>query len=209
MAHGIQILASASMMQSTAAPSSRAGHPGYKRTLSWSSRATHPPGGMSWFPLSSRRSKASNSWFLLYPEVAHFSHPYTSSNTGRVLLPSTLETGSESRTQSSRASAGHETPTSPLAGSARGSCAAEAAAICARSALGFRAAGGAAICAGSARGSRTAGAGSCGTSPCGGAGRRGSWGGCRDQGPQGGVDAVDRQGLVVMGLVRWHLLDAG
>ena len=87
-ARGSQTLASASVTRSTAPPSRKAGHPGSRsghparitarRTLSWSSWATHPPGGTSRFPPSRRRSTASNGRFLLYPDVAQFSHPSTS-----------------------------------------------------------------------------------------------------------------------------------
>ena len=67
-------MASASVMQSTAPPSRKAGHVGPLsghaaritdlRTLSWSSGAAHPPGGTSRFPPSLRRSTASKGRFL-------------------------------------------------------------------------------------------------------------------------------------------------
>ena len=56
-------------------PSRKAGHDGSlsghaaqitsRRTLSWTSGAAHPPGGIPRFPPSLRRSTASKSWFLI------------------------------------------------------------------------------------------------------------------------------------------------
>ena len=205
-ARGSQTLASPSLMRSTVCSSRKAGHLGSqsghpaqitaRRTLLWSSRVIRHPGGTSWFPPFRRRSTATNGRFGSYPEVAQFSHLYSTSTTGS-------GTASLSRTQSFRASAGRGAPTAPGAGSARGSCATGAAAICASSALGFRAARAAAIGAGSAGGIVR------GVAVWGGlaAGELQGLGG--DQGPQGEVDVVDGQGVVVVGVVRQHLLDAG
>ena len=148
------------MTRSTAPPSRKAGNPGCwsghaaritaRRTLSWSSRATHPPGVTSQLPSSLRRSTASKGRFLnllVVPRVPKLSHPYTSSTRGRVSPPRGWGTKLQSRTQLHQASAWRVAPTAPRAGTARGSCA-----TCASSALGPRAAGGADIRAGSARG---------------------------------------------------------
>ena len=212
-------LASESVTRSTAPPSRKAGHPGCwsghparvtaRRTLSWSPRATRPPGGTSHLPPSLRRSTASGGWFLnllVVPKVAQLSHPYTSSIRGRGSPPRGSGTKLQSRTQLHQASAWRVAPTAPRAGTVRGSCA-----TCASSALGPRAARAADIRAGSARGSRTAGAGSCRALPCRRrTGWRGGWGGWgRIRAPNIGVDVVDGQGVVVVGVVRRHLLDAG
>ena len=77
-----------------------------------------PPGGTFYFPLSRRRSTALNGSFLMYPVVAPFSHPYTSSNTGSVSFPRGSGLASQSRTQSLQASSGRGAPTAPHAGSA-------------------------------------------------------------------------------------------
>ena len=99
-ARGSQLLASASVMRSTAPPSRKAGHVGSlwghatrvtaRRNLSWSSGAAHPPGGTSQFPPSLRRSTASKGRFLIplvVPEQAQLRHPYTSTTRGRASPP--------------------------------------------------------------------------------------------------------------------------
>ena len=174
-------------------------------------RPPSPPGGTSGFPSSRQRSMASKGWYLMYPEVGQFSHPYTPSTRGRVSPPRGSRTASQSRTQSLRALAGRGAHTAPPAGSAPGSCATGAAAIRAGSAPSPRGAGAAARRAGSASGSQTAGLGFCGASPCWpGGGWRGTLGGPGgDQGPKVGVSVVDGQGVVVVGVVPRHPLDAG
>ena len=152
------------MTRSTAPPSRKAGHVGprsghparitARRTLSWYSRPTNPPGGTFRFPPSLRRSTASKGRFLgtlVVPEVAQLSHPYTSITRGRASPPRGSGIASQSRAPSPRA------PSAPRAGSACGSYAS-----CADATPDPRAAGAAAIRAGSARGSRAAGAGQCG-----------------------------------------------
>ena len=56
----------------------------------------------------------------MYPEVAQFSHPYTSSTRGRLSPPRGSGTASQSRSQSLRASTGRGAPTAPHAGCALG-----------------------------------------------------------------------------------------
>ena len=174
-ARGSQTLASASVTRSTAPPSRRAGHPcsrsgnpaqiTARRTSSWSSQPTHPPGRTSGFPPSLQRSTASKVRFLyplVVPEVAQLSHSYTSITMGEGLAPKGVGDRVPVPVQSLRPSAGRGSPTAPCAKSARGPCGAGAAGIHACS-----------FC-----GSRTAGAGSCGASPCRrGSGWRRSWGG--------------------------------
>ena len=127
---GSQLLASASVTLSTAPPSRKNG-PCWllvgpaaqitaRRTLSWSSRATHPPGGTSRFPSSLRRRTASKGQFinpLVVPEVAHLSHPYTFITRGRASPRRRSGIASQSRSQSPWA------PSAPRAGSACSSCA--------------------------------------------------------------------------------------
>ena len=144
---------SASVMQSTAPPSRKAGHVGSLsghatritawRTLSWSSGAAHPPGGTPRFPLSLRRSTASKGRFLIplvVPDQAQLSHPYTSTTRGRASPLRGSGTVSQSWSEG-------RAPTAPRAGSPCGPCAcgagaaprrpaAEAAAIRAGSAPG-------------------------------------------------------------------------
>ena len=151
-ARGSQLLESASVMPSTAPPSRRGGQVGSlsgdtaritaQRTPSWSSGATHPPGGTSRFPPSLRRSTASKSRFLIslvIPEQAQLSHPYTTTR-GRASPPRGSGTVSQSRSQG-------RAPSAPRAGPPCGPCvcgagvaprppAAGAAAICAGPALG-------------------------------------------------------------------------
>ena len=96
-------------------PSRKAGHVGSlsghpaqitaRRTLLWSSWATHPLGGTSWFPPSLRRSTASEGRFLIPPVVpdeAQPSHPYTSVTGGGPLPPRGSGIASKSRAQSPR-----------------------------------------------------------------------------------------------------------
>ena len=198
-ARGSQLLASASVMRSTAPPSRKAGHVGSLsghaaritdlRTVSWSSGAAHPPGGTSWFPLSLRRSTASKGWFLnplVVPWLAQHNHPYTSPTRGRASFPRGSGTVHQSRSHGRVPSApGAGSPCCPCA------CGADAAprppsaeAIRAGSALG---AGGAGWCWG-----------------------RGGWGGDELAGDR--VDVVEVVVVVVVvvvGVVRRHLLDAG
>ena len=88
-ARGSQLLASASVMRSTAPSSRKAGHVGalsghaarniVRRILSWSSGAAHPPGGTSRFPPSLRRSTASKGRFLIPlvgPELAQLNRSF-------------------------------------------------------------------------------------------------------------------------------------
>ena len=122
-ARGSQLLASASVMRSTAPPSRKAGHVGPLsghaaritdlRTLSWSSGATWPPGGTSWFPPSLQRSTASKGWFLnplVVPWLAQLNHPYTSPTRGRASSPRGFGTVPQSRSQG-------RAPSAPRAGS--------------------------------------------------------------------------------------------
>ena len=199
-ARGSQLLASASVMRSTAPPSRKAGHVGSlsghtaritaRRTLLWSSGAAHPPGGTSRFPPSLRRSTASKGPFLIplvVPEQAQLSHLYTSTIRGRASPPRGSGAVSQSRSQG-------RAPSAPRAGSPCGPCAcgagaaprppaAEAAAIRAGSALG---AGG---------GWRVLGSGGLGGDEVSGV----------------GVDVVEVGVVVVVvvGVVRQHLLYAG
>ena len=81
-------------------PSGKAGHVGSLsghaaritalRTLSWSSGPAKPPRGTSWSPPSLRRSTASKGRFLIplvVREQAQLSHPYTSNTKGRASPP--------------------------------------------------------------------------------------------------------------------------
>ena len=128
-ARGSQLLGSISVMRSTAHPSSKAGHvsslSGHaaritdRRTLSWSSGATHPLGGTSWFPPSLRRSTASKGRFLIplvVHELAQLNHPYTSTTRGRASSPKGSGTVPQSRSQG-------RAPPVPRAGSPCGPCA--------------------------------------------------------------------------------------
>ena len=157
-ARGSQLLASASVMRSTAPPSRKAGHVGSLSghaaqitgwmTLSLSSGAAHPPGGTSRLPPSLRRSTSSKGRFLIplvVPELAQLNHPYSSTTRGRASFPRGSGTVPQSRFQG-------RAPPAPRAGSPCGSCAcgagaaprppaAEAAAIRAGSALGAEGAG--------------------------------------------------------------------
>ena len=196
---GSQLLASASVMRSAAPPSRKAGHVGFlsghaaritvRRILSRSSGAGHPPGGTSRFPPSLRRSTASKGRFLIplvVPEQAQLSHPYTFTRRGRASPPRGSGTVSQSLSKGRALSA-------PLAGPLCGPCpgagaasrppAAEAAAIRAGSALG---AGGGWLVLGS-----------------------GGFGG--DEVASVGVDVVEVGVVVVVvvGVARRHLLDAG
>ena len=159
-ARGSQLLASASVMRSTAPPSRKAGHVGSlsghaaritdQRTLSWSSGVAHIPGGTSRFPPSLRRSTASKGRFLIplqVPELAQLNHLYTSTTRGRTSSPRGSGTVPQSRFQG-------WAPPAPRAGSPCGPCACGAGAaarpppaeaIRAGSALG---AGGAGSCRG-------------------------------------------------------------
>ena len=111
-ARGSQLLASASVMRSTAPPSRKAGHVSSLSrhaaritdgtTLSWSPGAAHPAGGTSWFPPSLRRSMASKSRFLIplvVPELAQLNYPYTSTTRGRTSSPQGPGTVPQSRYQ--------------------------------------------------------------------------------------------------------------
>ena len=203
-ARGSQLLASASVMRSTAPPSRKAGHVGSlsghpaqiaaRRTLPWSSGAAHPPGGTSRFPPSLRASTASKGRFLIppvVPEQAQLSHAYISTTGGRASLPRGSGTASQSRSQG-------RAPSAPHAGSLCGprACgtgavprppAAGAAAIRAGSALGSGAAEGAGWCwgRGGSGGMRSPAWGRCCTGGCGGAGGGGCGGlafvGCRGE----------------------------
>ena len=197
-ARGSQLLASASVMRSTAPPSRKAGHVGSLsghaaritdlRTLSSSSGSALPPGGTSWFPPSLRRSTASKGRFLnplVVPWLAQHNHPYTSPTRGRASSPRGSGTVAQSRSRG-------RAPSAPRAGSPRCPCAcgADAAprlppaeAIRAGSALG---AGGAGWCWG-----------------------RGGWGGDVLASVRVDVVEVVVVVVVVVGVVRRHLLDAG
>ena len=111
-ARGSQLLASAFVMRSTAPPSRKAGHVSSllghaaritdRRTLSWSSGVAHPPGGTSRFPPSLRRSTASKGRFLIplvVPELAQPNHPYTYTIRGRASSPRGSGTVPQSRSQ--------------------------------------------------------------------------------------------------------------
>ena len=128
-ARGSQLLASASVMRSTGPPSRKAGHVGSlsghaaqitaRMTLSWSSGAAHPPGGTSQFTPSLRRSTASKGRFLIplvVPEQAQLSHPYTFTTRGRASLTRGSGTVSQSRSQGRAPSASRAgSPCSPCA----------------------------------------------------------------------------------------------
>ena len=118
-----------------------------------------PPGGTSWFPLYLQRGTAAKRRFLsplVVPEVAQFSHSYTSITRRKASPPRGTGMASQSRAQSPPA------PSAPRAGPACGSCA-----CCAVAAPDPRAAGAAAICAVSARASCGARAWPRGASPFG------------------------------------------
>ena len=90
-----------------------------RRTLSWSSRAAQPPGGTSRFPPSLWRSTASKGRFLIplvVPEQAQLNHPYTSTTRGRASSPRGSGTVPQSRSQA-------RAPPAPRAGSPCCSCA--------------------------------------------------------------------------------------
>ena len=196
-----QLLASMSVMRSTAPPSRKAGHVGSlsghaaritaQRTLSWSSVAAKPPRDTSESPPSLQRSTATKGRSLIplvVPEQAQLSHPYNSTTRGRVSPQRGSGTMSQSRFQGRTASA-------PRAGSPCSSCARSPGA-----APRPPAAGAAAIRAGSALGA--GGGGWCWG--------RGSWGGDEVSGV--GVDVVEVGVVVVVvvvGVVRRHLSDAG
>ena len=128
-ARGSQLLASASVMRSTAPPSRKAGDVGPLwghasritdlRTLSWLSGAAHPPRGTWWFPPSLRRSTASKGRFLnplVVPWLAQLNHPYTSPTRWRASSPRGSGTVPQSRSQG-------RVPSAPRAGSPRCPCA--------------------------------------------------------------------------------------
>ena len=98
------------------------------------------------------RSTSLKNGVLRCPEAAQFSHPITSSIAGWASHPRVLGMAPQSRTQATRAPASYGAPSSPLAGSAWGSCAAGAADICTSPTRGSCTTGAATICAGSARG---------------------------------------------------------
>ena len=193
------MLASASVMRSTAPPSRKAGHVGSLsghaaritdlRSLSWSSGAAHPPRGASRFPPSLRRSTASKGRFrdlLEVPWLAQHNHPYTSPTRGRVSPPSGSGTAPQSRSHGRLSSA-------PRAGPPRCSCACGADAAPRPPSAGS-------IRAGSALG---AGGGSLVLV---------SWGLGGDELAGVRVDVVEVVVVVVVvvvGVVRRHLLDAG
>ena len=106
------MLASASVMRSTAPPSRKAGHVGPLsghaapitdlKTLSLSSGAAHPPGRTSRFPPSLGRSTASKGRFLnplVVPWLAKLNQPYTSPTRGRASSPRGSGTVPQSRSQ--------------------------------------------------------------------------------------------------------------
>ena len=122
-ARGSQLLASTSVMRSTDPPSRRAGalapcwatpresQPGGPSR--GPAGPANPPGGVSRFPLSLRRSTASEARFvipLVVPEQTQLSHPYTG---GRASLPRGSGTASQSRSLG-------WAPSAPRAGSSFG-----------------------------------------------------------------------------------------
>ena len=128
-ARGSQLLASASVMRSTAPPSRKAGHVGSllghaaritaRRTLSWSSGAAQRLGGTSRFAPSLRRSTASKGRFLIplvVPEPPGLNHLCTSTRRGRAPPPRGSGTALRSRSQG-------QAPSAPRAGSPCGPCA--------------------------------------------------------------------------------------
>ena len=90
-----------------------------RRTLSWSSWASHPPGGTSRLPPSLQRSTASKGRFfipLVVPKLAQLNHPYTSTTRGGASSPTRSGTVPLSRSQG-------RAPPAPRAGSPTGPCA--------------------------------------------------------------------------------------
>ena len=194
-----QLLASASVMRSTAPPSGKIGHvsslSGHAaritdlRTLSWSSGAAHPPRGTSRFPPSLRWSPASKGLFLnplVVPWLAQHNHPYTSPTRGRASFPRGSGTVPQSRSQG-------RAPSAPRAGGPRCPCACGANAAlrpppprrCHPRRLGSRLGGGLLVL--------------------------GSWGLGGDELAGVRVDVVEVVVVVVVvvGVVRRHPLDAG
>ena len=147
--------------------------------------------------------------FLLYPEVAQFSHPYTYSTTGRVSTPRGSETASQSRTHLSRTSARRGSPTAPHCRFCPWLLRHWGGSHLQRLRAGTPCRPGAGLLRWlGPRLPRRGGGVVRGAPVWGGLAARklGEPGG--DQGPQRGVDVVDGQGVVVVGVVRRHLLDA-